>query len=217
MLARMTSRIVAFTLLAGLTAAPALAQRDTSGQAMKADKMMSKMGGRIPLMTKPTAQAAGLQGATGFANVDVKKGTVDFTVMLAEGSKLPAGAVLEGWLSTAGRKGGPGKSTASEADQKYGPAFGMKDLAVISRDLPYALSTGVLKRQGDGRTYEGRFKIDNELTPYSAVAVTIESDGNKGRYDPRPGTPLMDGMIGGGMMKEDGSMMKDDKMESNSR
>lgn len=216
MFKRMTSPI-AIMLLAGLTATPALAQRDTSDQAMKDDKMMSKMGGRIQLMLKPTARAAGLQAATGSAEVDVKSGTVDITVKLAEGSKLPAGAVLEGWLSTAGRKGGPGKSTASEADQKYGPAFGMKDLAVISRDLPYALSTGVLKRQGDGRTYEGRFKIDNELTPYSAVAVTIESDGNKGRYDPRPGTPLMDGMIGGGMMKEDGSMMKDDKMESNSR
>jgi|GEM_PF-949301 len=212
MLARMTSRIVAFTLLAGLTAAPALAQRDTSGQAMKADKMMSKTGGRIPLMTKPTAQAAGLQGATGFANVDVKKGTVDFTVMLAEGTSLPAGSVLEGWLVTAGRKGGPGTSTASERDQKYGPAFGMKEVAATSRDIPYALSTGVLKRQGDGRTYSGRFKIDNDLSPYAAVTVTLESDGNRGAYDPRPGTPFMDGMIEGGMM-QDGK----DKMERSSR
>ncbi len=207
-----TTSPIAIMLLAGLTATPALAQRDTSDQAMKDDTMMSKMGGRIQLLPKPTARAAGLQAATGSAEVDVKSGTVGITVMLAEGSKLPAGTVLEGWLSTAGRKGGPGKSTASEGDQKYGPAFGMKDLAAISRDLPYALSTGVLKRQGDGRTYKGRFKIDNELTPYAAVAVTLESDGNRGSYDPRPGTPLMDGMIQGGMMKGG-----KDKMENGSR
>jgi hypothetical protein len=152
------------------------------------------------MMVSPAAKNAGLQAATGFAEVDVAEGTVDFTVTIAEGSSLPAGVVLEGWLSSAGRKGGPGMSSASERDQKYGPAFGMKAVAATSRDLPYALSTGVLKRQGDGRTYVGRFKINNTLTPYGAVAVTLESDGNTGAYDPRPGTPLLSGMLKGKMM-----------------
>jgi len=163
-------------------------------------KMMSGMKGRVKMMADPLAEKAGLQSATGHAEVDVDKGTVEITVMLADGTSLPEGTVLEGWLSTAGRKGGPGMSTASERDQKYGPAFGKEELAMQSRDIPYALSTGLLKRKGNSQTYVGKFKIDNPLTPYSAVAVTLESDGNVGTYDPRPGSPLMAGMIKEGMM-----------------
>lgn len=184
-------------LLAGGTAAPAQAQDAAA---------MGKMGGRVQMTASPAAKNAGLQAATGFAEVEVEHGTVDFTITLAEGSSLPAGVALEGWLSSAGRKGGPGMSSASECDQKYGPAFGMKGVAATSRDLPYALSTGVLKRQGDGRTYVGHFTIDNTLTPYGAVAVTLESDGNTGAYDPRPGTPLLSGMLKGKMKKA--GMMK---------
>lgn len=192
----------------GLAAGAALLAGATMAQAQDGAMMdkMGKMGGRIAMMAAPEAKNAGLQGATGYAEVDMEKGMVDITVMLAEGSSLPAGSVLEGWLSSAGRKGGPGMSSASEKDQKYGPAFGMKDVAMMSRDLPYALSTGVLKRQGDGRTYVGHFKIDNTLMPYGAVAVTVESDGNTGNYDPRPGSPLMAGMLKGDMMKK--GMMK---------
>jgi len=155
---------------------------------------------QIKMMVDPAARKAGLQNASGSADVSVEKGTVDITVTLAEGSSLPAGTVLEGWLSTAGRKGGPGMSSASERDQKYGPAFGKKDAAKLSRDLPYALTTGVLRSKDNGRTYTGHFQIDNVLTPYGAVAVTLESDGNTGNYDPRPGSPLMAGMIKADMM-----------------
>lgn len=197
----MTTRMTRF-----LAAGAAVLAGAATGPAQAQDTQMGKMNGRVEMMASPLAKNAGLQAATGFADVDVEKGTVDITVTLADGSALPAGVVLEGWLSSAGRKGGPGMSSASERDQKYGPAFGMKGVAATSRDIPYALSTGVLKRQGDGRTYVGRFKIDNVLTPYGAVAVTLESDGNMGAYDPRPGTPLMSGMLMGKMMKD--GMMK---------
>lgn len=192
---RMTFSLAAFALL--FAAAPARAQDAV---------MMGKTGARVQMMASPAARNAGLQAATGYADVDVAGGTVAITVTLAEGSSLPDGVALEGWLSSAGRKGGPGRSSASERDQKYGPAFGMRAVAATSRDLPYALSTGVLKRQGDGRTYVGRFKIDNTLAPYGAVAVTLESDGNTGAYDPRPGTPLLSGMLTGPMTKA--GMMK---------
>lgn len=119
----------------------------------------------------------------------MRRGTVDLRVTLAPGTRLPAGTALEGWLTTAG------KATASTADQKFGPAFGKEDVAMKSRAIPYALSTGLLRRVGGSRTYVGHFKIDNPLTPYGGVAVTLESDNNVGVYDPRPGTPLMGGMI----------------------
>lgn len=152
----------------------------------------------VKLKPEDSAGKAGLEAATGEARVDVAKGTVEITVTLPEGKSLPKGAVLEGWLSTAGDLGGPGKSTGSEADQKFGPAFGKEKLAKLSRDIPYALSTGILRRKGETQTYTGSFHIDNTLTPYGAVAVTLETDGNEGEYDPRPGSPLLAGMLKGG-------------------
>ena len=151
---------------------------------------------RVKLQPTPLAKNAGLGGATGFADVDVDKGTVKITVQLAAGTHLPMGSVLEGWVVDAGRKGGPGMSHASEKDQKYGAAFGNEEFATLSRDIPYALSTGILRsRGGSMRTYVGSFKIDNTLAPYNAVVITLESDGNKGAYDPRPGTPVLVGEI----------------------
>ncbi|BCM93159.1 hypothetical protein IAD21_05047 [Abditibacteriota bacterium] len=155
---------------------------------------------RVMMMPLPPAQMAGLQKATGYADVNVKTSTLKISVTLPPGKSLPAGTVLEGWLSTSG------KSTASSADEKFGPAFGKSDLAMKLGQTPYALSTGLLRRVGHSRTYVGHFHIDNPLTPYGAVAVTLESDGNIGNYDPRPGTPLM-----GGPLKAE-SMMKSTMM-----
>lgn len=208
---KLTRRQTFQTKLLSLTAAAALTLSPTAlstSSFAQTGKMMSGTKGRVKMMADPPENKSGLQGATGYADVDVDKGMVEITVNLAEGTSLPEGTVLEGWLATAGRKGGPGMSTASEKDQKYGPAFGKEDVATASRDIPYALSTGLLKRKGTSKTYVGKFKIDNPLTPYSAVAVTLESDGNEGNYDPRPGSPLMAGMI------KEGMMMKGDKMMS---
>ncbi|HEV8340477.1 MAG TPA: hypothetical protein VGR25_12610 [bacterium] len=164
-----------------------------SASAGQAAMMMA----RVKLSPTPLAKNARLGAATGFAEVDVEKGSLKITVTLAAGTKLPMGSVLEGWLVDAGRKGGPGMSHASNADQKYGVAFGNPEFAALSRDIPYALSTGLLRlRPGSTRTYVGSFKIDNSLAPYNAVVVTIESDGNRGTYDPRPGTPVLAGEIG---------------------
>ncbi len=149
----------------------------------------------VQLKAKPNAGKAGLEAVTGMAKVDMGKSNVTITVTLPEGKSLPQGSVLEGWLSTAGDAGGPGPSTSSKKDEKYGVAAGMAQLAKLTSEAPYALSTGVLVRKGDSQTYIGQFHIDNELTPYAAVAVTLESDGNTGNYDPRPGSPLLDGML----------------------
>ena len=197
---RNRNRALTGALLFGIAAFPALMSHAHN---KRHDKNMMEMGMcRVKMMSDPLAKNAGLQNAAGFGDVDVAKGNVTLTVTLAKGTALPSDSVLEGWLSTAGRKGGPGMSTASEADQKYGPAFGKEDVAMMSRDLPYALSTGLLKRKGNSQTYVGHFHIDNTLTPYAAVAVTLESDGNKGNYDPRPGSPLMAGMIKDGKTME---------------
>lgn len=189
--------IIAF--IAVLAVIPAAAQ----------DKMMTqKVLGKdaFPLMATPLAEKAGLEKAVGFAKVDSKNGIVNFAVTLPEGTSLPAGSVLEGWLVSAGTKGGPGPSSSSDADHKFGPSFGMPEFSMTVREIPYALSTGVLLRKGSTNTYVGRFRIQNSLMPYSAAVVTIETDGNMGNYDPRPGTPVLKGMIKAGMMNNDKMM-----------
>ncbi len=63
---------------------------------------------RVSLAPTPLAKNAGLQAATGVALVDVDNGSVKITVTLATGTKLPAGAVLEGGLSMLGGRVGRG-------------------------------------------------------------------------------------------------------------
>lgn len=176
---KINTRILTLGLLA-VSASTAIAMP-------KMGMMMNRQ--RVMMMPLPPAKMAGLQKATGYADVNAKTSTLKLSVTLPRGAKLPANTVLEGWLSTAGKK------TASSRDEKFGPAFGKADLAMKLSQTPYALSTGLLRRVGNSRTYVGRFHIDNPLTPYGAVAVTLESDGNRGVYDPRPGTPLMAGPI----------------------
>ena len=149
----MPDKMMADKMMAGMS---------KSDKKMMTSVMMMRAGEvRVPMMTSPPAANAGLQDATGLADVNVAGGMVEIVVTLPDGKTLPAGSVLEGWLSSAGRKGGPGPSTASDADQKFGPAFGMAELSNEARDVPYALSTGILRRVGNTQTYFGRFQIDN--------------------------------------------------------
>ena len=207
MLKQIKLYFAALALIAAFAALPVAAQE------MMTQKMLGK--DSFPLMATPLAEKAGLEKAIGFAKVDAKNGIVNFAVTLPEGTTLPAGSVLEGWIVSAGTKGGPGPSSSSDADHKFGPSFGMPEFAMEVREIPYALSTGVLVRKGNTNTYVGRFRIQNSLMPYNAAVVTIETDGNVGNYDPRPGTPVLNGMIKGGEMMNDKMMndkMMNDKM-----
>lgn len=153
----------------------------------------------IELTPTPLAQKAGLGGSSGTAKVDAEKGKVEIRV---ENATVPQGSVLEGWVVAL-------PPTASNADSKSGPPFGDENIARLSESIPYALSTGTLKKSGN--SYKGKFQIDNSLAPYNAVVVTLESDGNRGNYDPRPGTPVLMGKIAGDAMTRDG--MKKDEMK----
>ena len=137
--------LASLTLVAGCAQGMSgMGMSGMSPQGMSDEGMieMSASGPGMSLMTTPLAAKAGLEGATGMAQVDAPNGMV-----------------------------------------------------AISVSLPYALSTGVLQRQGNGNMYTGHFRIVNLLTPYGAVVVTLESDGNRGSYDPRPGTPVLQAMI----------------------
>lgn len=147
---------------------------------------------RVALMEDPAAANAGLEGATGAAFLQDDQGQVRILVDLG-GAQLPAGAVLEGWLVDAGLQGGPGTTSVSSDDEMYGTPFGNASFDEMVDDSPYALSTGALDRQG--KRYAVNFRINNNLTPFDAVVVTLESDGNGVDYDPRPGSIVVAGPI----------------------
>jgi hypothetical protein len=144
------------------------------------------------LNADPAAANAGLQSASGAAFLREHQGLVHILVDLG-GAELPVGTVLEGWVVDAGLLGGPGTTSVSDDDEVYGPPFGNPDFDEMVDNAPYALSTGILEKRGNH--YGVTFHINNNLTPYDAVVVTLESDGNGMNYDPRPGSIVVAGPI----------------------
>jgi len=147
----------------------------------------------------PLAANANLEAASGVATLySDGSSAIDFSINL-NGSAGPEGClVLEGWVVDAGLFGGPGESNSSDSDEAYGPPFGdveMVGLNAAVEAAPYALSTGVAADVGDG-TLGASYRIPGyNFGPYDAFVVTLESDCNAEGFDPRPGTPVLIGMI----------------------
>ncbi|MDE0609079.1 MAG: hypothetical protein OXH77_04090 [Anaerolineaceae bacterium] len=137
----------------------------------------------------PFAEQVGLGGVTGNATFDSSRGSI-FINLHPNGAELPEGVVLEGWVVDLGRFAGHGYN-ASVADQGYGPPFGNLAMDVLVSAAPYALSTGVIQLDTTGN-WSLDFHIPNyNFSPYDAVVITAESDGNAGQdWDPRPGAPF---------------------------
>lgn len=150
----------------------------------------------------PTAQAeqVGFKGMSGIAIVDNSSGQVQITVTLPDGVNLPEGGILEGWLVDWGVGDRLGKSSASDQDEKFGISFADLPLKQNLDNAPYALTLGELK--ADKGKWVLRSDLDTELTPYDAILVTLESDGHRENYDPRPATPIMTGEIKGEDLEE---------------
>ena len=152
----------------------------------------------VELNPTPLAANAGLELATGSAIFHGDHAGIDFFIDL-NGSRGPQGClVLEGWVVDAGLFGGPGVSNASASDEAHGPPFG--DIAMVGLNAaveaaPYALSTGVAADMGNGMLGAGHEIPGYNFDPYDAFVVTLESDCNDEGFDPRPGTPVLIGMI----------------------
>lgn len=161
------------------------------------DDMMGMMGEAVEVTLEPTplAENAGLSDATASAIVYSADGTIEITVQL-NGTTLPKGAVLEGWIVDAGLEGGPGMTNVTDDDEIYGTPFGEEAFDTLVESAPYALSTGAVHDNMDG-TLSLSFHIPAyNFSPYDAVVITLESDGNASSgFDPRPGTPVLSGAI----------------------
>ncbi len=145
----------------------------------------------------PLAANAGLEMAVAGATLYQSPygAFIDLNIYLT-GSPGPEGClVLEGWVVDAGLLGGPGVSNASDADEVWGTSFDDFVLNAAVEAAPYALSTGVAADNGDGTLSSSSFIPGYNLDPYDAFVVTLESDCNDHGFDPRPGTPVLLGMI----------------------
>ncbi len=161
------------------------------------DSMNDQMMGSVEVTLEPTplAENAGLVGISGTAEVYSDEGSITITVNL-NGAALPDGTVLEGWVVDAGLDGGPGTTNASDADEAYGTPFDNPEFNTLVASAPYALSTGVVHDNMDG-TLTLTFDVPAyNFSPYDAVVITLESDGDSYMgFDPRPGTPVLTGAI----------------------
>lgn len=152
----------------------------------------------VELGPTPLAANAGLELATGSAIFHDDHAGIDFFIDLNDSPGPEGCLVLEGWVVDAGLLGGPGASNAGDSDEAHGPPFGdiqMVGLKAAIEAAPYALSTGVAADMGNGMLGAGHEIPGYNFDPYDAFMVTLESDCNDEGFDPRPGTPVLIGMI----------------------
>ena len=153
---------------------------------------------QVNLATTEFANGSGLGTVTGRAYLQSDSAYL-YIELESNGAQLPAGSVLEGWLVDAGLEGGPGISNASDFDQGFGIPSGNEAFYQLTSAAPYALSSGILQVAADGRWIVGYHLPNTNFSPYDAVVVTLESDGNVAPWDPRPGTPVFSGLIAEGI------------------
>jgi len=149
----------------------------------------------VPLIAISLAENAELQKLTGITKIDAETGLVEIDILFPEDVVLPQNSVLNAWLVDAGKLGGLGETSVSDADQQYGTPYANIGFSNSVDDVPYAFSLGKLMWDDLRESYHIFFEAKNNLSPYDAVMITIESDNNGINYDPRPGTPIMIGEI----------------------
>lgn len=141
------------------------------------------------------AENAKLTKASGVATIEKTAGKMAVDVVLPAGASIPAGSVLEAWLVDAGKNGGLGATSVSDNDQKFGTPFANADFSASVDGAPFAAALGALNWDEARGSYYLNYNSAQDLTPYDAVMITLESDGNSKNYDPRPGTPILIGKI----------------------
>lgn len=152
----------------------------------------------VELLPTSLAAEAGLELAGGSAIFHGDHAGIDFFIDLNDSPGPEGCLVLEGWVVDAGLLGGAGASNAGDSDEAHGPPFGDIEgvgLNAAVEAAPYALSVGVTAPMGAGMLGAGHELPGYNFDPYDAFMVTLESDCHDRGFDPRPGTPVLMGMI----------------------
>ncbi len=101
------------------------------------------------------------------------------------------GDVIEAWLVDEGTETDDSRSSAETGDNDL--AFDDEEVSSglvidVLETVPYALSLGTFTKSNGN--YVLNFRTRNSLAPYDYIMLTQEDGGNRGNYDPRPGTLL---------------------------
>ncbi len=101
------------------------------------------------------------------------------------------GDTIEAWLVDEGTGTDDSRSSAETGDNDSSFDDEEVDGALVIdtlETLPYAVSLGTfVKNKGN---YILNFRTRNSLAPYDYIMITQEARGNRGDYDPRPGSQL---------------------------
>ncbi|MCC7448602.1 MAG: hypothetical protein IT324_14375 [Anaerolineae bacterium] len=146
----------------------------------------------------------GFAGMTGTAIIEKAEGWIIINAKLPEGYKTPPKTVFEGWVTDMGGLFDPlNRNNAQPSDQKFGPRFANRTLTALVDSIPYSLSTGALIDDGKGNLSVAMKWPNYNFGPFDMVVITLESDGNETPWDPRPGGPVLMGLIAEGTPTND--------------
>ncbi len=151
----------------------------TSVSAKKVDIIGSQVSGETTVYSRTK------KGAT--STINIKLDRIDSELDDAIGR----GDVIEAWLVDEGTETDDSRSSAEIGDNDL--AFDDEEVEAgliidVLETVPYALSLGTFTKK-DGN-YVLSFRTRNSLAPYDYIMLTQEDGGNRGNYDPRPGTLL---------------------------
>jgi hypothetical protein len=149
----------------------------------------------IRLEAAALAESAGLAGISGRAFVLIEQGAVEVEVELPEGVTLPEGTAMEVFIADGGRGGNFGTPNAHRLDNAFGAVENNEYVSAVADVIPYATGLGNLV-QDDNGVYRVQMHFPAyAFRVYDVIMVTLESDGNRGNYNPRAGTPMLVGAL----------------------
>lgn len=151
-------------------------------------------GKELFLIQTPLAVNAKLDGITGVAVVDIDGGEIKINVDL-KNLILPEQTKLHAYLVDAGINGGPGKTSSSDSDEKYGIFFNNLSYKGNIDLSPFVQPLGILNNEFGIHTLT--FSLPNSnFYGFDSIIITLESfDQNESENDPRPGPIILSGLI----------------------
>lgn len=152
-------------------------------------------GTTLKLAPTDIAKNTHLDGAEVTSLVNLANGYVRLDIHPDANFIIPQGSSLEAFLVDAGTVGDFGTSSETTVDEFYGPSLSNKDADDLLDKAPYALSIGRIKQDTKTKDYYIEFNIQNSLIPYDRIVLTLESEGDRIDYDPRPGAVIFQAEI----------------------
>jgi len=142
------------------------------------------------LIQTSSAIYAKLDGIDGSGTIDVEGGKIKVNVDL-KNLILPENTNLQAYLVDSGINGGPGKSSISDADEKFGKFYNNLSYKRNQDLAPFVLPLGILASEEGHLTLT--FTLPNSsFLSYDAIIVTLESfDPDSEANDPRPGPVIL--------------------------